>query len=404
MINIKLKENKGITLVTLILAIVIMLIISSILIYNAGTATKTKALNSMYNDISALTNKIQIYYSKYGEIPIIKEQYINVESIKFINQNDNDKYYVIDLEALENVKLSYGKDYESYKQDKNQELKDIYVINEQSHNIYYIKGVQVDEITYYTIPGEYTKVDVPTVSKKVQVGKKYYASMELAIEDIPNNEENSIILLEDLEETVTIPEEKIIKLELTNKTITGTIINNGTLIITGEGSINSDAITITNNGNLTIESGNITTSSFTDNANAIYQVSGNLKVLSGTISNSSEDRNTDIGRGIAIRIVGGSTKLLGGTISSKVGNTLRIQGENAELIIDGAELTSGSVNSDMLATIVLIDYDEQIVTLNSGKIANEVGGYAVAVVKGTFNKAGGVIEGSVSGIITEVTQ
>lgn len=401
MINIKLKENKGITLVALILAIVIMLIISSILIYNAGTATKTKALNNMYNDISSLTNKIQIYYSKYGEIPIIKEQYINVESIKFINQNDNDKYYVIDLEALENVKLNYGKDYSKYKQNANAELTDIYVINEQSHNIYYIKGVQVDEITYYTIPGEYTKVDVPTVSKKVQVGKKYYASMELAIEGIPSNEETSIILLEDLEETITIPEEKIIKLELTNKTITGTIINNGTLIITGEGSINSDAITITNNGNLTIESGNITTSSFTDNANAIYQVSGNLKVLSGTISNTSEDRNTDIGRGIAIRIVGGSTKLLGGTISSKVGNTLRIQGKDAELTIDGAELTSESVNSDMLATIVLIDYDEQIVTLNSGKIINNAGGYAVAVVKGAFNKIGGVIEGNVSGTITE---
>lgn len=404
MINIKLEENKGITLVTLILAIVIMLVISSILIYNSSTATKTKALNIMYNDINDLAVKIEIYYSKYGEIPIINELYTNVNNIDSINQNDNENYYVIDLETLENVKLSYGKDYESYKQDKNQELKDIYVINEQSHNIYYIKGIQVDEITYYTIPGEYTKVDVPTVSKKVQVGKKYYASMELAIEGIPSNEEASIILLEDLEETITIPEEKIIKLELTNKTITGTIINNGTLIITGEGSINSDAITITNNGNLTIESGNITTSSFTDNANAIYQVSGNLKVLSGTISNTSEDRNTDIGRGIAIRIVGGNTKLLGGTISSKVGNTLRIQGKNAELTIDGAELNSGSINSDMLATIVLIDYNEQIVTLNSGKIANEAGGYAVAVVKGTFNKIGGLIEGNVSGIITEVTQ
>ncbi len=401
MINTKLKGNKGITLVTLILAIVIMLIISSILIYSASTATRTKALNSMYNDINALTNKIQIYYSKYGEIPIIKEQYTNVTNVNLINQNDNDKYYVIDLELLENIKLSYGKDYSKYKQSANAELTDIYVINEQSHNIYYIKGVQVDEITYYTIPGEYTKVDVPTVSKKIQVGKKYYATMELAIESIPNNEETSILLLEDLEEAITIPEEKIIKLELTNKTITGTIINNGTLIITGQGNINSDGITITNNGELTIESGNITTSSFIDDANAIYQVSGNLKVLSGTISNTSEDRNTDIGRGIAIRIVGGSTELLGGTISSKVGNTLRIQGENAELIIDGTMLTSGSVDSNMLATIVLIDYNEQRVTLNSGKIINNAGGYAVAVVKGTFNKTGGVIEGSVSGTIVE---
>lgn len=401
MINVKLKGNKGITLVTLILAIVIMLIISSILIYNASTATKTKALNSMYNDINALTNKIQIYYSRYGEIPVIKELYTNVDSVKYINQNDSDKYFVIDLEALENVTLSYGKDYSKYKQDAKSELTDIYVINEQSHNIYYIKGVQVDEITYYTIPGQYTKVDVPNVSKKVQVGKKYYASMELAIESIPNNEETSIILLEDIEETIIIPEEKIIKLELTNKTITGTLTNNGTLTITGEGSINSDGITITNNADLTIESGKITTSSFADNANAIYQVSGNLKVLSGTISNTSEDRNTDIGRGIAIRIVGGNTKLLGGTISSKIGNTLRIQGENAELTIDGAELTSKSVNSDMLATIVLIDTYNQVVTLNSGKVINDAGGYAVAVVKGTFNKVGGIIEGDISGTIVE---
>ena len=185
MINTKLKGNKGITLVTLILAIVIMLIISSILIYSVSTATRTKALNGMYNDINALTNKIQIYYSKYGEIPIIKEQYTNVTNVNLINQNDNDKYYVIDLELLENIKLSYGKDYSKYKQSANAELTDIYVINEQSHNIYYIKGVQVDEITYYTIPGEYTKVDVPTVSKKIQVGKKYYATMELAIESIP---------------------------------------------------------------------------------------------------------------------------------------------------------------------------------------------------------------------------
>lgn len=402
MINV--KENKGITLVTLILAIVIMLIISSILIYNSSTVAKTKALNSMYNDINSLAVKIEIYYSKHEEIPILKEEFTNINNISSINQNDNENYYVIDLEALENIKLRYGKDYESYKQKTNSELTDIYVINEQSHNIYYIKGVQVDGKTYYTVPEEYAKVDVPTVSKKVQVGKRYYASMKLAIDAVPDGVETTIILLEDLEETITIPTEKIVKLELTNKTITGKITNNGTLTITGEGNINSDAITITNNGELTIESGNITTSSFDDNANAIYQTAGKLKILSGTISNICEERNTDIGRGIAIRIVGGSTEILGGTISSKVGNTLRMQGKNSELTIDGAELTSGSVNSDMLATIVLIDYYEQIVNMNSGKIINDAGGYAVAVVKGTFNKAGGVIEGSVSGIITEVTQ
>lgn len=403
MIKSKLKDNKGITLVSLMFAIVIMFIISSILIYNIQTGAKTKSLNNMYNDINILKSKIETYYSKHESIPILQDLYSNISNISEINANDNENYYVIDLEALENVKLNYGKDYEIYKQGANSELTDIYVINEQSHNIYYVKGIQIDGITYYTIPGEYTKVEVPDVSKKVQVGRKYYASMELAMEAINNDVETRVILLQDIEENITIPEGKAIKLELTDKTINGTIINNGSLTIAGEGSINSDAITITNNGNLTIESGNITTSLFEDNAIAIYQVSGNLKVLSGNISNTSEDRNTDIGRGIAINIVGGNTELLGGTISSKVGNTIRIQGQNAKLTIDGAEITSRSVNSDMLAAIVLIDHDDQTVTMNSGKIINDTeDGYAVAVVKGTFYKTDGIIIGKISGEIIPV--
>ena len=403
MINSNLKDNKGITLVTLMFAIVIMFIISSILIYNIQTGAQTKSLNNMYNDINILKGKIETYYSKHQEIPILKEPYVNVSNINAINGNDNENYYVIDLEALENIKLNYGKDYANYKQEPKSELTDIYVINEQSHNIYYVKGVQIDGITYYTIPGEYTKVDVPNVLKKVQAGKKYYASMKHAIDSIPDGEETKVILLEDIQEEITIPEGKIIKLELTNKTINGTIVNNGSLTIAGEGYINSDVITITNNNELTIESGNITTSSFADNANAIYQVSGSLKVLSGNISNISEDRNTDVGRGIAINVVGGNVELLGGTVSSKVGNTIRVQGQNSKLTIDGAEITSRSVNSDMLAAIVLIDHDDQTVTMNSGKIINDTeDGYAVAVVKGTFYKTGGIIIGKISGEIIDL--
>ena len=115
MINDKLKNNKGITLVTLILAIVIMFIISSILIYNAQTGTETKVLNSMYNDVKTLKDRIDIYYSRYGALPIVSTKYTNIDNIKGINANDNENYYVIDLESLENLTLTYGKDYSEYK-------------------------------------------------------------------------------------------------------------------------------------------------------------------------------------------------------------------------------------------------------------------------------------------------
>lgn len=163
MIKRKIGEEKGITLITLSVAIIIMIIITSVLLYNANTGTNIRILNNLYQDINLLKDKVDLYYVKYGALPIVDLPYTNIEAIKSLNDNDNQNYYVIDLQTLENVTLKYGKDYVEYKKSKNDLLQDIYVINEQSHNIYYIQGIQFETKMYYTIPGEYTKVEVSTV-------------------------------------------------------------------------------------------------------------------------------------------------------------------------------------------------------------------------------------------------
>lgn len=162
---INLGQNKGITLVTLVLAIVMMLIISSVILYNANTGINTRALNDMYKDITIIKDKVDIYYAKYGTLPIIKTPYTNIENIKNININDNENYYVVDLESLENVTLTYGKDYKKYKQVPSSEKIDLYVMNERSHTVYYIEGIKVDNNYYYTIPNEYTEVKIPEVNR-----------------------------------------------------------------------------------------------------------------------------------------------------------------------------------------------------------------------------------------------
>lgn len=177
---INLKQNKGITLVTLILSIIIMLIISSVILYNASTGMNTRALNNMYNDITILKDKVDIYYSQYGTLPIIKTKYVNVENIKNININDNENYYVIDLEALENITLTYGKEYKEYKQTSENQKTDLYVVNEQSHTIYYVKGITLDNKNYYTIPNEYTKIEIPQVSRlKLKQKNNNIATLEI---------------------------------------------------------------------------------------------------------------------------------------------------------------------------------------------------------------------------------
>ena len=51
MINFK-NNQKGITLATLVIAIVIMMIITSILIYNISTGSDIRRINNMYSDIT----------------------------------------------------------------------------------------------------------------------------------------------------------------------------------------------------------------------------------------------------------------------------------------------------------------------------------------------------------------
>ena len=62
--NINLKNNKGIALITLLVAVLMLLIISSIVIYNSTSHYRISNLNKMYNDIHLLNEQVFLYYSK----------------------------------------------------------------------------------------------------------------------------------------------------------------------------------------------------------------------------------------------------------------------------------------------------------------------------------------------------
>ena len=74
-----LKSRKGISLITLVIAITILLIVTGALIYNAKDQIYVKTLTNMYNDIDNLREKVSSYYSKYGAIPA-KLEYTNIRT------------------------------------------------------------------------------------------------------------------------------------------------------------------------------------------------------------------------------------------------------------------------------------------------------------------------------------
>ena len=154
-------NQKGITMVTLTIAIVILVIVSNILIYNAKDGVYANRLESMYNDIASLRNKVIEYYMEYGKLPVNSDVEYSVADKEDLLENwisDEEyragKFFVIDLKALEGVTLSYGKDYEKFTKDMSTEevskLTDIYIVNNVSQNVFYVSGINVDGKKYYS--------------------------------------------------------------------------------------------------------------------------------------------------------------------------------------------------------------------------------------------------------------
>ena len=149
-----LKSNKGITLITLSITIIIMMILSFTVSVNTSTYIERKKKTNFETDITKLQEEVSHYYVENKELPIANK-YTNVDMLEK-DINDNENYYVIDLAEFEDLELSYGQDYyeiTDYTLEIS-DLEDIYIINEQSHAIYYPKGIEYDGIRYYTINSE----------------------------------------------------------------------------------------------------------------------------------------------------------------------------------------------------------------------------------------------------------
>lgn len=150
------KKNKGITLVSLVVTIVMMLIIISTTSYISFERFKINQFNKMKNDIELLSDRVGNYYLKNSELPILKDK--NNNNIKYIyttlDFGNTEDYYIINLSAMENIALNYGAGFEKVNLSD-----DVYVININSHVIYYARGIEYNNIVYYSITNDLSVED-----------------------------------------------------------------------------------------------------------------------------------------------------------------------------------------------------------------------------------------------------
>lgn len=134
--------------ILLVIVLIILIYIFGIIYNTVQNGIDLNKLNNVYKDIDILEERILIYYLDNGRLPIIGEK-INFNH--GINPNDNGIFYEIDLSKLENLYLNYG----------NKKTKeDAYIINEQSHTIYYMQGVNYNNEKYYTRKLNYEKINL----------------------------------------------------------------------------------------------------------------------------------------------------------------------------------------------------------------------------------------------------
>lgn len=205
------RQEKGITMITVTIAVIILLVITGILMFNAKDAIYIRNYNNLKNDIDVLRDKIASFYNQNGSIPA-KAQYLDlsVDMNSILNQeesNNKDEFYVIDLQVLDGLTLNYGKDYEKVKDltTVSDYYSDLYIIHKTTHNIFLVGGIIVQDgdtskiyFTDYTEPDN-TKVDFRYVDG-IKIPENYYY--------IGRDENENIVIAPDINQLVNSSSEE----------------------------------------------------------------------------------------------------------------------------------------------------------------------------------------------------
>lgn len=236
-----------------------------------------------------------------------------------------------------------------------------------------------------------------------KIEDKYYLTIADAITDASSESLTTIQIIKDVEENITIPTGKKIRLQLNNNQITGQIVNNGTLEINKGKVYCADKTVVINKGEITINEAIITTDNPAVGTFVSSGTSAKVTMVSGEVSNTAPNLVSSSYRANAMEINGGEAILMGGKISSICGRAI---GNHGTIAICGTEMTSASSDTSSYAIFATVcNFSEGtlpagVITMTSGSITNTGGGYAVANGAGSanFTKTGGTITGTTWGI------
>ena len=148
--------KKGMTFLTVVIAIIIVLIFASTATIAVINVSNNSKKIKFATEIAYVQEAVDNYYEKNREYPI--KASVNVD-INNVNSSDISQFLAEDKE--DNIVMLYEIDYsligniETIRGNReNGADEDIYAVSKKTGNVYYIKGERIGNVTYFTLTDE----------------------------------------------------------------------------------------------------------------------------------------------------------------------------------------------------------------------------------------------------------
>ncbi len=139
--------KKGLSLSTVVIAISIMLILVSSVSVIGSSAITSANFEEYKSNIDRVSDEVNIYITDNGTLPVTNEVVaINSLGQDFLNQvKENgdlaNKFYLVDISKLNDYNIKKGRG--------NVENKDVFLVTENTNNVYYLKGFKYRGKVYF---------------------------------------------------------------------------------------------------------------------------------------------------------------------------------------------------------------------------------------------------------------
>lgn len=143
------EKRKGISLVIVIAAVVIMMILISAAAVVGSNAITSANFDEYTLNISRVSDLVNEYYLKNEKLPITSDV-VNISSLpnefkqELKDNNDaSNKLFVVNVELLEDETIKSGRG--------NLSSQDVFLVAEETNNVYYMKGFKYKSKIYYGV-------------------------------------------------------------------------------------------------------------------------------------------------------------------------------------------------------------------------------------------------------------